>query len=114
MSEIVVVAALLVGLLLIFGRYRAFLRRDRLRKFEIAVHQYAKEINQPLNASYLKHSSWLKARTLAQETLNQFCWEPEVDYLDLTTDADFIQLKQIAQWNDPDIENNRRLARAPS
>ena len=114
MSEIVVVAALLVGLLLIFGRYRAFLRRDRLRKFAIAAHQCAKEINQLLNASYLKHSSWLKARTLAQETLNQFCWEPEVDYLDLTTDADFIQLKQIAQWNDPDIENNRRLARAPS
>ena len=113
MNAIVVVAALLVGSLLIFDRYRAFLRRDRLQKFAIAVHQCAKEINQLLNAGYLKYSSWLKARALAQETLNQFCWEPEVDYPDLTTDADFIQLKQIAQWSDPDIENIHRLAKAP-
>ncbi len=114
MNEIVVIAALLVGLLLMFSAITAFLRRDRLQKFAIAVHQCAKEINQLLNAGYLKHSSWLKARTLAQETLNQFCWEPEVDYLDLTTDADFIQLKQIAQWSDPDIENIHRLAKTPS
>ena len=114
MNEIVVVAALLVGLLLMFLAVTAFLRRDRLQKFAIAVHQCAKEINQLLNAGYLKHSSWLKARALAQETLNQFCWEPEVDYLDLTTDVDFIQLKQIAQWSDPDIENIHRLAKAPS
>ena len=114
MSEIVVVAALLVGLLLIFGRYREFSRRDRLQKFAIAVHQCAEEINQLLNADYLKHPSWLKARALAQETLNQFCWEPEVNYLDLTTDADFIQLKQIAQWSDPDIEKFHRLTKSPS
>lgn len=114
MSAIVVIAALLAGSLLIFARYRAFLRRDRLQKFVIAAHQCAKEINQLLNADYLKHSSWLKARALAQETLNQFCWEPEVDYPDLTSDADFIQLKQIAQWSDPDIENIHRLAKAPS
>ena len=112
MSEIVAVVAFLVGLLLIFGRYRAFLRRDRLQKFAIAVHQCAKEINQLVNAGYLKHSNWLKARALAQETLNQFCWETEVDYLDLTTDADFIQLKQIAQWTNQDIEKFHRLATA--
>ncbi len=114
MSEIVVVAALLVGLLLIFGRYRTFLKQDRLQKFAIAVHQCAKEINQLLNAGYLKHSSWLKARALAQETLNQFCHEPAMCYLDLSTEANFIQLKQIAQWSDPDIENIHRLAKAPS
>ena len=87
---------------------------SRIAKVRVAVHQCAKEINQLLNAGYLKHSSWLKARALAQETLNQFCWEPEVDYLDITTDADFIQLKQIAQWSDPDIEKFHRLAKAPS
>ena len=35
-------------------------------------------------------------------------------YLDLATDANFIQLDQIAQWSDPDIENIHRLAKAPS
>ena len=87
---------------------------SRIAKVRVAVDQCAKEINQLLNAGYLKHSSWLKARALAQETLNQFCWEPEADYLDITTDADFIQLKQIAQWSDQDIENIHRLAKAPS
>lgn len=114
MSEIVVVAALLVGLLLIFGRYREFSRRDRLQKFAIAVHQCAEEINQLLNADYLKHPSWLKARALAQETLNRFCHEPAMLYLDISTEANFIQLKQIAQWSDSDIEKFHRLTTAVS
>ena len=61
------------------------------------------------DVGYLPLSSWRKARDLAQETLNRIDREPAMHYLDLSTEANFIQLGQIAQWSDQDIEKFHQL-----
>ena len=89
---------------------------EKFHRLAKAPNQCLENIKTILNtdAGYLHLDSWRKAKDLAQETLNQFCHEPVMGYLDLSTEANFIQLKQIAQWNDPDIENIHRLTKAPS
>ena len=75
-----------------------------------------KEINQLLNAGYLKHSNWLKARDLARETLssNTFSFGITRIWLDRAAHADFVLLQKIAQWSNQDIEKFHRLATAVS
>ena len=85
---------------------------EEFHQLATAVRQCAEEIKTVLNAGYLRRSSWKQARDMAQETLNRFCREPVMNYLNRATDADFIQLQQIAQWSDQDVKEFHQLATA--
>ena len=85
---------------------------EEFHQLATAVRQCAEDIKTVLNAEYLRISSWKQARDMAQETLNRFCREPVMNYLNRATDADFIQLQQIAQWSDQDVEEFHQLATA--
>ena len=85
---------------------------EEFHQLATAGNQCTEEIKTVLNAEYLHISSWKQARDMAQETLNRFCREPVMNYLNRATDADFIQLQQIAQWSDQDVEEFHQLATA--
>lgn len=85
--------------------YWFWLEEDQ--KFVSEVQRCAEEINQLLDAGYLRNSHLLKIKTMAREMLDQFRKVPAVGYLDRNRHADFVLVQEMAHWNDQQVEDFR-------
>ena len=74
------------------------------QKLAPAVEQCAREIDNLLQAGYLRQSRYQKAKALARDVLRQFRSIPAARCLDRAIHEDLLLIREIAHWTDRDVE----------
>ena len=85
--------------------YRHWLRDEQQLAPEVG--QCAREIDDLLQAGYLRQSRYRKAKALAQDLLHRFRNIPAARYLDRAVHADLLLIQEVAHWTDRDVETFR-------